>query len=185
MRKLSLLCSVLLLSALAFGQSVVHGYPGYCPYGCGPYVPLLTTPQLWLSVVSPNPVGATNATGGLFAGATNSTLSQVSGDIDAVYTLPVWLSGGGAPLVSPAVNAPFGGMKMEHMEGGERMHHEHEAAPAEWVYFSSAHGSGAAQMASAAKGLPHARHAYSNDDVARQNQKNGFVKYDARTLKIQ
>ena len=95
MRTLSVLFSVLLLSVLGFGQSGQRGIPGYCPYGCGPYVPLITTPSLSFATVSPNPVGATNATGGLIAGATNSTLSEVSGNDDAVYTEPVWYSGGG------------------------------------------------------------------------------------------
>ena len=75
MRTVTVICTMLLLSALGFGQTSFRGAPGFCPYGCGPYVPLLTTPQLWLETVSPNPVGATNATGGLVAGATNGTLS--------------------------------------------------------------------------------------------------------------
>ena len=185
MRTLTLLCSILLLSALAFGQDIVRRYPGFLPYTSGPYVPLLTTPQLSLTLVSPNPVGATNATGGLFAGATNGTLSQVSGDVDAVYTVPVWYAGGGTPLISPAVNAPFGGMKMEYMEHGERMHAPHEAVEGGWTYFSFAERGTAGEAASVAKGLRRAGKTYSNEDVSRQNQKNGFVKYDARTLKIQ
>ena len=186
MRTVTLLCSILLLSAMAFSQNVIRGYPGYCPYGCGPYVPLITTPELSFSTASPNPVGATNATGGLIAGATNSTLSQVSGDIDAVYTVPVWYSGGGTPLISPEVNAPIREPRMERMEFGERMHRKPEAGQAAWVFFSSAqHRTSAAEVASAAKGMRRAGRTYSNEDVTRQNQKNGFVKYDARTLKIQ
>jgi len=186
MRTFTVLCSILLLSALAFSQNViVGGYRGGS-YGWGPYVPMLTTPQLSLNLVSPNPVGATNATGGLFAGATNSTLSQVSGEIDAVYTMPVWLSGGGTPLISPTVNAPFGGMRMEHMEGRERMSGQHEAAEGGWAYFSSAEYRGSSvEAASAAKGIRRAARTYSNEDVSRQNQRNGFVKHDGRTLKIQ
>ena len=152
----------------------------------GAYVPMLTTPQLSLNLVSPNPVGATNATGGLFAGATNGTLSEVSGEIDAVYTMPVWYAGGGTPLISPAVNAPYGGMKMEHVEGRERMPGQHEAARAGWTYFSFAEQRGSsAEVASAAKGMRRAARTYSNEDVSRQNQKNGVVKHDGRTLKIQ
>jgi hypothetical protein len=185
MRSFTVLCSILLFSAMAFSQNVLRRYSG-SPYGYGPYVPMLTTPQLSLNLVSPNPVGATNATGGLFAGATNSTLSEVSGEIDAVYTMPVWLSGGGTPLISPAVNAPYGGMRMEHMEGREGMHEQHEAAEAGWAYFSFAeHRGSSAEAASAAKGMRRAARTYSNEDVSRQNQKNGFVKHDGRTLKIQ
>jgi hypothetical protein len=183
MRTLTL-CSILLLSALGFGQDVVRGFPGYCPYGCGPYIPMITTPILSLTTVSPNAAGATNATGGLVAGATNSTLSQVSGNLDAVYTMPVWISGGGTPLTSPAVNAPVPPRRMQ-MEYGRRMHRKHEAAPRAWTYFSAAETVGPAGAASAAKGLPRATRIYSNEDVKRQNQQNGLVRYDSKTQKIQ
>lgn len=186
MRTLTVLCSILLLSALGFGQSVIRGIPGFCPYGCGPYIPLITTPQLSFATISPNPVGATNATGGLVAGATNATLSQVSGNLDAVYTMPVWYSGGGTPLISPAVNAPVHEMRMGRMEYGQRMPHRHEAAQRAWTYFSSAAETASpAEAASAAKGLRRAARIYSNEDVNRQNQQNGLVKYDSKTKKIQ
>ncbi len=185
MRTLTVLCSILLLSALGFGQNVVRGIPGYCPYGCGPYIPLITTPQLSFATISPNPVGATNATGGLVAGATNATLSQVSGNLDAVYTMPVWYSGGGTPLISPAVNAPVHAA-MERMEYWERAAHRHEAAREAWIYFSSAEqGPSPVQAASAAKGLRRAARSYSNEDVKRQNQQNGLVKYGGKTQKVQ
>ena len=57
-----------------------------------------------LQQFSPNPVGASNATTGLMAGATNSTLSQIQGSTSSVYTVPVWYQGGGAPLITPEVN---------------------------------------------------------------------------------
>src|SRR5580692_6222105 len=78
MPRFAVLCSILLLSVLSFGQNE-RGIPGYCPYGCGPYIPLITTPSIAFSPVSPNPVGATNA----------------------VYTMPVWYSGGQTPRISP------------------------------------------------------------------------------------
>lgn len=184
MRTLTVLCSILLLSALGFGQGVVRGFPGYCPYGCGPYIPMITTPILSLATVSPNAAGATNATGGLVAGATNSTLSQVSGNLDAAYTMPVWISGGETPLISPAVNAPVPPMRMQ-TEHGQRLHREHEAVPRAWTYFSAAEAAGPAGAGSAAKGLRRATRIYSNEDVKRQNQQNGLVKYDSKTQKIQ
>jgi len=184
MRTLTVLCSILLLSALGFGQTVVRGFAGYCPYGCGPYVPLITTPSLSFATVSPNPAGATNATGGLIAGATNSTLSEVPGNTDAVYTTPVWYSGGGTPLISPAVNAPLHPMRIGRMEHGQRMH-PHAAAPRAWTYFSAAETARPAEAASAARGLRHAARMYSNEDVKRQNQQNGLVKYDSKTQRIQ
>ena len=182
MRTVTVICTILLLSALGFGQSVMRGIPGYCPYGCGPYVPLITTPELSFATISPNPAGATNATGGLVAGATNATLSEISGNTDAVYTLPVWYSGGGTPLIAPAVNAPVHAA-MERMEYRERAH---EGARSEWLYFSPAElGPSPVQGASAAKGLTRAARSYSNEDVKRQNQQNGLVKYEGKTQKIQ
>jgi len=186
MRTLTVLCSILLLSALGFGQSAIRGYAGFCPYGCGPYIPLITTPQLSLALISPNAVGATNATGGLVAGATNGTLSQVSGDLDAVYTMPVWYAGGGTPLIYPAVNAPVSETRKERMAFGERMEPPREAKRPAWIYFSSAvQGASAGQAASAAQGRQRAARIYSNEDVKRQNQQNGLVKYDSKTQEIQ
>jgi hypothetical protein len=60
---------VVIFSALALGQTGVRGVPGYCTYGCGPFIPLMTTPSVSFQTVSSSPVGATNATGGLQAGA--------------------------------------------------------------------------------------------------------------------
>ena len=185
MRTLTVLCSILLFSALGFGQNLVQGFPGYCSYGCGPYIPMITTPSLSFATVSPNPSGATNATGGLVSGATNSTLSEVSGNTDAVYTVPVWYSGGGTPIISPAVNLPVHPMKMGRMEHGQPMHREHEAAPRAWAYFSAAETASPAQAAREAKGQRHAVRMYSNEDVKRQNQQTGVVKYDSKTQKIQ
>lgn len=185
MRTLTVLFSILLLSALGFGQTTaIRGYAGFCTYGCGPYVPLITTPQLSLELVSPNPVGATNATGGLVAGATNGTLSQVSGDLDAVYVMPVWYAGGGTPLVSPAVNLSVPETRMQRMAFGERAERPSEAQRPAWIYFSHAEPA-AAQAASAAQGRQRAARTYSNEDVKRQNQQNGLVKYDSKTEKIQ
>ncbi|MGA8540923.1 MAG: hypothetical protein WB566_15590 [Terriglobales bacterium] len=91
------------MAVAAFGQQPFpHPTYGACFYGCGPYVPFLTTPEMSLETVSPNPVGATNATTGLIAGATNSTLSQIEGSTSSVYTAPVWYQGG-APLTTSQV----------------------------------------------------------------------------------
>ena len=191
MRILPVLCSVLLFTALGFGQ---NGRPilGYCPYGCGPYIPMLTTPSLSFATVSPNPIGATNATGGLVAGATNSPLSEVSGNTDAVYTMPVWYSGGQTPLISPLaagspmsqespkMNVPEHRRGMRRMEAPEEVHGE--AAPQQaWIYFSAVGTVGEAAPGNA----PQATRTYSNQDVTRQEQQNGFVKYDSKTEKIQ
>jgi hypothetical protein len=190
MRLLTAVCAILLFSGLAFGQAVApHGYVGYCYYGCAPYIPLITTPMLSLQTVSPSPVGATNATGGLVVGATNSTLSQVESSPSSVYTQPVWYSGGSAPSVTPAVHLlPTSILRhepMERMEHREHMRHEQEKQVA-WVYFSGAeHTASAVEASAQAKTGKHASKTYTNDDVARQNQMNGNVKYDGKTEKIQ
>jgi len=130
-------------------------------------------------------VGATNATGGLVAGATNSTLSEVSGNEDAVYTMPVWYSGGGVPLIAPAVNSPVGGMRMMHPTKREPMHREHEAEHQAWIYFSSAEETGSVREAGAPHGLRTSTRTFSNQDVERQNEQNGSVHYDSKSEKIQ
>src|ERR1700726_2154138 len=124
MRTVTVILILLASAALALGQAGARGVPGYCSYGCGPYVPLVTTPNVSLQTVSPSPVGASNAPGGLLAGARNSTLSMITTNTDAVYTEPVWRSGGGSPIVSPAVRLPLearAGMheeRAQHMERG-------------------------------------------------------------------
>lgn len=186
MRLLTVLCALLLLSGLALGQAaVVRGYAGPCVYGCGPFIPLVTTPMVSLNTVSTSPVGATNATGGLVAGARNSTLGMISGSPDAVYTQPVWYSGGTTPLLGPAVRLPLMpgyGMQREHHMEMERLEEARQA----WTYFSGVEE--AASAKEAAMGVRSAKHAartYTNADVERQNQNNGQVKWDSKTEKIQ
>ncbi len=184
MRSVILACSLLLLSVVAFGQAAERGVPGFHPYGYGPFIPMLTTPTVSFTTVSPNPVGATNATGGLLAGARNSTLSEVNGNTDAVYTELVWKSGGGLPLISPAVNSPVGGMRMLRRESREQPA-QTAAAPAQpWVYFSAAERGDLAR-ASAATGAHPAKRAFTNQDIDQLNQRNGTVHYDNKTEKIQ
>src|SRR5258708_6564180 len=119
MRPYLVLMAVVLMAVAAFGQQPIP-HPGYssCVYGCGPFVPLLTTPMVSLEQVSPNPVGASNATTGLIAGATNATLSQIQGSTSSVYTVPVWYQGG-APLMTPQVTLYPEAIGRE----GHRMHH--------------------------------------------------------------
>ena len=182
MRPYLVLFTVVLIAVAAFGQQPGHPGPyGPCVYGCGPFVPLVTTPMISLQQVAPNPVGASNATTGLVAGATNSTLSQISGNTSSVYTEPVWYQGGGAPLTSSAVHLfpePLGRpMHAIHEEHGKR-----EEAKAEWVYFGGTEHT--MSVAGAAKGGTKANHVYTNDDVDRQNQNNGNVKMKGKSEKL-
>lgn len=204
MRPYLVLTAVVLMAVAAFGQQPVPR-PGPCFYGCGPFVPLLTTPMVSLQTVSPNPVGASNATAGLIAGATNSTLSQIEGSTSAVYTGPVWYQGGDAPLTASQIHlwserinreghvmhdamhgpTPLEPRQPQGRRPEVRSHEEHgknqsegraEEARADWTYIT-----GPATTAGGSKG---ASHVYSNDDVTRQNEKNGTVKHDGKTEKM-
>jgi hypothetical protein len=144
-----------------------------------------------LQSVSPNPVGARNATTGLVAGATNSTLSEISGSTSSEYTEAVWYQGGDAPLTSPQIHLypqPIG--HPMHVIREERevreMHEAREEQHGGWIFFSgSEHMTSATEASAAAKGMKKASHVYTNEDVERQNQNNGNVKYDSKTEKIQ
>jgi len=175
MRAVTVGIVVVVFSALALGQAGVRGVPSYCSNNCGPYIPLVSTPNVGFETVSPSSAGATNATGGLHAGARNSTLSVVDGNPDAVHTQVVWYSGGGSPLVSPAVRLPnpqaMMGMHEEHMRHMEQ--ERGEEAHQAWTYYA-AHSqvASAVEASAAAKGGRHAAHSYTNQDVERMSEKN-------------
>jgi hypothetical protein len=192
MRPYFVLTAVLLMAAAAFGQQPSF-HPGYCGYGCGPYMPMLTTPEVSLQSFSPNPVGASNATTGLIAGATNSTLSQIQGSTSSDYSVAVWYQGG-APLMTPQVRLSpetvgreghivHEGMMHEAME--ERFREEHgkrTEARGGWTYYSGHYPTSEPEQS--AKTGKKATHVYTNDDVARENEKNGNFKYDGKSGKI-
>jgi len=215
MRPFLTLCAVVLISALAVGQQLVQHVPfGHNPFwnpfrhnrlrhdrtghgsqgsydGGYTYAPLITTPMLSFQTVSPDPIGASNATAGLAAGATNATMSDLpEGDVSSDYTEAVWYQGGSpeiAPQVStwpiPRETAMPGpmtgyGMGAEHAVEHER-HHEKRA---EWTYFSGPEYT--TPVAGSAKSGP-SKHMYTNEDVTRQNDKNGEVHFDSKTEKIQ
>ena len=202
MRPYLLTIAVVLLATAAFGQQPYqYPYDPLCFYGC---VPRLTTPEISLEQVSPNPVGATNATTGLIAGATNSTLSQIQGSTSSVYTLPVWYQGGGAPLLTPEVDLSpeplrsdgrmYEGMREDIREERyetrvreERLRNSRQASAAEkaakseqrplvWTYINGPAAEGS--------GVKKAERTLNNEDVARQNENNGVVKYGGKTEKI-
>ena len=151
-------------------------------------------------------MGASNATTGLIAGATNSTLSQIQGSTSSEYTVAVWSQGGDAPLTTPNVHlwperiGHEGRMMHDAMREGRpgeirsreerprearsrevRSREEHGARPSEearadWTYITG--------PAAAASSFKKAGRVYTNDDVTRQNDKNGTVKYDGKTEKL-
>jgi len=182
---------MLLFSGLAFGQGPMDRvYPG--SYGWGPYVPMVTTPEISLQQVSPNPVGARNATYGLEAGARNSTLSQMEGNTRSTFSQPVWYSGGGAPYVSsPEISLTVRDVRGRGMfrRGEMREREEHaraEARPGAWTYIASVEEtSSAATVAQEAKTGKRATRTITNADIDQENQKTGTVKYDGKTEKLQ
>src|ERR1700754_3619207 len=92
MRSFTVLCLLLLVSAFAVGQTIVNVTVTSGPYGfySAPFVPRIVTPSVSLYAVSPSPVGASNATYGNVAGATNATLSIQSPPPVGVFTQPVF-----------------------------------------------------------------------------------------------
>jgi hypothetical protein len=192
MRPYLVLMTVVLMAVAVFGQQPFPR-PSPCVYGCGPYIPLVTTPMISLETVSPDPVGASNATTGLIAGATNSTLSQLQGSTSSVSTVPVWYQGGDSPLITPEIHlAPEAigreGRLMHPAMPEEHGREEHARQPAErgaWTYVAGPDRSSSAVLTgNEAKGARQAGHVYNNDDVLRQNEKNGDVKYDGKTEKL-
>lgn len=174
MRLVTILCLVLLTSALALGQvSVTGGTATTGPSTVGlyaaPFVPRISTPSVSLSTVSPNPVGATNATYGNVAGATNSTLSIVTPPPAGVFTQPV--------LYNPTAPDPL--MYFQTAS----------SAPANATMARSA-GTGmasfegdvsAAQLMKSYGPAKKATRTITNADVDRFNQSTGTVKYNGKT----
>jgi hypothetical protein len=89
------------LSSFALAQqggSAVSSYP--------PTAPIVTPPIIDLNTVSRAPVGATSATGGLEAGATNSTLDNVPATEGSLSTEGVVTNG--APASAPGFTSAAG-----------------------------------------------------------------------------
>ncbi len=178
-------CATLLLSCAAVAQVGVPGHPGYSSCS-GPYIPMVTTPQVSLETVSANPVGASNATYGLVAGATNATLSNVTGNLGGTYTQPVWYAGGTTPLISsPAVQLPVPVAQHQNMARMEReRENERAEGPRSWTYFAAEETSNAAEASASARTGKRATRTITNQDVQQVNQKNGTVKFDGKTEQI-
>jgi len=190
MRPYLVLMAVVLTAVAVFAQQPFpHPAYGPCLYGCGPYVPLVTTPEISLQTVSPNPVGASNATTGLIAGATNATLSEIQGSTSSEYTVPVWYQGGSAPIMTQQVRLQPERLGREgrpiHEERAREERGPREEARGGWTYFTGReHTSSAAQGATEAKGFKKATRVYTNEDVTRQNDANGTVKHGGKTEKM-
>jgi hypothetical protein len=135
-----------------------------------PFVPQLVTPNISFSTYSANPVGATNATSGNVAGAANATAENGRGSTGSVMTVPVWHgpSAQGSPAASELSSTPSAASEESDRPfnfGGARYEFRTVAA-----------------RATLAKGnLKKAVRTFNNEDVERQNQNNGAVKYRGKT----
>ena len=173
--RLTILCLVVLVSALAFGQAVVVGGtatsgPATVGLYAAPFVPRISTPVVSLSTVSPNPVGATNATYGNVAGATNSTLSIVTPPPTGVFTQPVLYNPTAPdPLLyfQPVSSAPAGNATLARSAGAGMSSFEGNISAAELMK-----SYGPAKKAA---------RTITNADVDRFNQATGTVKYSGKT----
>jgi hypothetical protein len=175
MRLLTALCMVVLLSGLAAAQATIiagtasNWAPAYGVYAA-PFVPLVVTPSLTLATVSPSPAGASNATLGNVAGATDSTLSGefVSSQPPVgVFTQPVWY-GPSAELETPPAAMP----EARHMQKAQGL----DFGVASW---QSSYGAG--QLMASAGRAAKASRTYTNQDIDQVNQKNGTVRYGGKT----
>jgi hypothetical protein len=181
MRKLSVLCLPLVLSGFAAAQATVIGgtasnwAPAYGVYAA-PYVPLVTTPSVTLSTVSPSPVGASNATWGNVAGATNATLSDefIAPPPVGVFTQPNWY--GPSPAVEVGEPGP------DPMHGHMRGQREHGEAT--FIAGTSAGTWSVSQLMTVSSPARKASRTYTNQDVDRATQGTGTVKYRGKTEHI-
>ena len=175
MRLLNTLCMVLLLSGLAAAQATIIGgtannwVPAYGIYAA-PFVPLVTTPSVTLATISPSAAGASNATFGNVAGASDATLSIASQPPVGVYTQPVWYG------PSPAVEIPTQASSEAMPARGARALN---VGLASWQSSVSVTN----LMASSTGGKKAAR-TYTNQDVDQVNRTNGTVKYRGKTEHI-
>jgi hypothetical protein len=186
MRTLSAVCLVLFLSCFAAAQAtVVGGYasnwaPAYGAYLAAPFVPLITTPSISLTYVSPSPVGASNNAFGLSAGATNSTLSIATEVPVSGYTQPVWYNATGPVYATGSIAGPAELSALPHREvaGGGTV------VGAAFDFGVSSEGIGIASRTSHTGPAGKAGRAYTNQDTDRQNDNNGTVKFRGQTIKL-
>jgi hypothetical protein len=178
----------LLFCGLAFGQATIIGgtastwAPAYGVYAA-PFAPLVTTPEITLSTVSPAAVGASNATFGLVAGATNATLSSefVAEPPVGVYTEPVW---NGQPPEGLYAEPIWYGPSVAPVMPLPPMHparHMEKERPFEFV---SQPRESVAQAVAGGITVRKASRTYTNQDVDHVNQTNGTVKYRGKTEHI-
>jgi hypothetical protein len=178
MRSLLALASVLLLSACAAAQAtIISGYASNWPpaYGwyAAPFVPLVSTPSATLGSGFQAQVGASNATAGNVAGATNATISLAS---------PTVVEPQGAAAMVGQAQPSSPETTSSQTEVAERR--SNPQARFEFGVASFQSDYGVAQMEAAARPKQTAR-VYTNQDLEQLNQNNGEVRYGGKRERIE
>ena len=178
MRQLTIFCVAIILPALAAGQeTLISGHAvNWAPPGvyAQPFVPLLSTPTMSFENVSPSPVGATNATAGNVAGATNATLSVSPAGPVVQYPPSLALGLENLPIESGA-----------EVEARTEATPSAEPRPLELGVASFQDSYGVAQLAASSRARQQAKRLYTNLDVDRMNQMTGMVKYEGKTERLE
>lgn len=176
MRRLAFLSVLLLVPAFAFSQATViagtasNWQPSYGVYAA-PYVPLVVTPSVSLNSYAPLTVGASNATGNLVAGATNSTFDSDTTVPETGFTVANWYG----------PTAETGGAIAE---AGPRHHGHHHGAMFQSGAASFQGDSGVATLAGLSRPSGKATRTITNSDIDRLNQTTGQVKWDGKTEEV-
>ena len=184
MRQLLIFCLAIILPALAAGQAtVISGYTvNWVPPGtyAQPFVPLLSTPSMSFESISPSPVGATNATAGNVAGATNATLSV--SPAGPVVQYPPSLALG---LENSSIESGAEPEARTEAESRGEATASAETRPLELGVASFQDSYGVAQLAASSRARQQAKKLYTNLDVERMNQMTGMVKYEGKTERLE
>jgi hypothetical protein len=184
MRQLRILCITIILPALAAGQAIVSS--GYVidspPPGtyAQPFVPRLSTPSMSFADVSPSPVGASNATAGNVAGATNATLSVFPAAAVVQHPPSLELEPAKSSIGfqgEPELNA--------QTESQTETTSSTEPRPLQLGLASFEESYGVAQLAATSRARQQAKRLYTNLDVERMNQMTGMVKYRDKTERVE
>lgn len=184
MRSLNTFCLILLLCGFAAAQASVIGgtasnwVPAYGVYAA-PFVPLLTTPTAIFATVSPSAVGATNATFGNIAGATDATLSTFSQPPAGAYTQAIWSPSYTQPTwFGPSAEAETPAESPREERHGRKAH-AFDVGLASWPSNQSV-----VNLMASSTGARKAARTLTNQDVDQENQKNGTVTFRGKTEHI-
>ena len=172
MRRLLIAFCFVALCGLASAQvTVISGYASnvYQTPGAyaAPFVPLVTTPSVSIETGLPTQIGASNATAGNVAGATNATISIVAPNMSA----------------SPGLQSA-----QEVVASRTESEPSTQSAPASTGFefgAASFEGSLGASQLPASRPQQRPARTITNDDIARLNQQNGTVQFRGKTEKIE